>query len=756
MATAGAIKAGRAFVELFADSTELEKGLRMAANALADFGNQCRGIGSAITRAMSVPLGAVAKSTTDFAAFDDRMREVQAKSQSTGEEFKRLTEKAKELGRTTSFTADQVAGAMAVMAQGGFKADAIETCIADVMNLSRATGTDLPRAAEIAMQAINSFQLPKSDIGRVVDVMTATANVSAISLEDLGETFKYVATNTNLAGFSIETLCKNIGALGNVGVKGSMAGTSLRNILTRMADPKVQEIYRKHGVEVKDKKGDFRSLPSIFEELQSKSKNMGKTEQLALFDQLFGKRALAAGASLTAISSPGVDAGIDNSKGTAAKTSKEMDAGIGGSFRMLTSAAEGLRLAIGDSLTPEITKLAKVFTAVVTKITEFVKQHKELVVVLTAITAGVAAFGAGLTALGIAFTAASTSIKAFITVYKTATIAVTGAKAIWGGLSLAFANTGRAIGVMNLGMKNFALLAGAGAILALPGILKQVATYTAECTNEFQNAYNSLDKKGRPVESLSEEERAKELQAVMDAIGELNRNNSELQKDAKSRAGTWANAGTGQYWTGGQEDANTRQQKHISETGKQIIANNKTIRELQARADQLRNGMTAPPTADKATPAKPLKPGEGPGEWVRSDDPADQVIDENHPMPGHKWVPQPAKEVAPPTGDKTTTAKPAKEKSDLPNIPDVADLDDMVNKVTETSGAKAAQIRGLLPDNYRVAESLKLLTALGDKGSGEINKKPVLDQLLAVVIQQLARLTSIDRNTAQPQDYDYL
>lgn len=141
------------------------------------------------------------------------MRAVQAVSGSTGAEFEALTAKARELGRTTSFTAEQVASGMVELGRAGFKAPQIDAAIASAMDLSRSTQTEIPLATEIAGNALRAFDLEASEMGRVRDVLTATANNSSQTLEDLGEAFKFVAPIAKDAGTSIEDAAKIVGTL---------------------------------------------------------------------------------------------------------------------------------------------------------------------------------------------------------------------------------------------------------------------------------------------------------------------------------------------------------------------------------------------------------------------------------------------------------------------------------------------------------------------------------------------------------------
>jgi hypothetical protein len=132
------IRAGRAFVELFADDSMLVRTLRRAESQVVKFGNHLKAIGRRLMTlglAASIPFAASVKT---FAAFDDMMRAVKAAVGATEKEFEALTAKAKTLGRTTSFTAVQVAAAMLELARAGFNPKNIDIAIAALLDLKQA------------------------------------------------------------------------------------------------------------------------------------------------------------------------------------------------------------------------------------------------------------------------------------------------------------------------------------------------------------------------------------------------------------------------------------------------------------------------------------------------------------------------------------------------------------------------------------------------------------------------------------------
>ncbi|MCK9179102.1 MAG: phage tail tape measure protein, partial [Candidatus Cloacimonetes bacterium] len=150
MANQGAIRSARAFVEVFADDSRLVQGLRKAESKVKAFGARVNEIGMGLTKAAASILAPMTLSTKVFMGFDDQMRAVQATIGATGSQFDMLNEKAKLLGRTTSFTVAQVAAAMLELGRAGFAPQEIDDAIASVLNLSRATGTDLAESANIA------------------------------------------------------------------------------------------------------------------------------------------------------------------------------------------------------------------------------------------------------------------------------------------------------------------------------------------------------------------------------------------------------------------------------------------------------------------------------------------------------------------------------------------------------------------------------------------------------------------------------
>jgi len=489
---AGAIRAGRAYVELFADNSRFVAGLRAAESQLRAFGSKIQGIGASMAAFGSAALAPFAVSTGIYKGFEDGMLAVQATSGATAEEYERLTEKAKSLGMTTSFTAQQVASGMLNLARAGFSVKEIDNSIDSILNLARATGTDLSEATDIAASTLRSFGMEASEMQRIADVLTATANRSAQTLSDLGEAMKYAAPTALDFGLTVEDVAKALGTLANFGIKGSMAGTAFRNIMLRMADPRIIKKLKELGVVVKDSSGGFRNLADIMRDLGAATKDMGDVERLSILNELFGVRAIGAGAKLTTAQFDELIKAIDNAAGTAAKTAKVMDSGLGGALRRMFSAFEGIAVAIGRAISKPLSIAADVIAAISKRIIEFVDEHRVLVAVSGAAAAAIVATGMALVGLGIAFKVAAFALG-------TVRVLITALLLPFKALSVVFAMLASPIGPMvaALGGLTGALLytsgAGGKAISFLSSKFSELKSTAIEAWEGISAAYAKGD-----------------------------------------------------------------------------------------------------------------------------------------------------------------------------------------------------------------------------------------------------------------------
>ncbi len=230
------------------------------------------------------------------------MSEVQALSGATGEELDALTAKAKEMGSATRYTAKESADAMGYMALAGWDAQQMIDGINPILNLAAANNMDLATASDIVTDDLTAFGMAASDAAHFSDVLATTSANSNTNIEMMGEAFQYAGSVCGSMGYSIEDAALAIGNMANSGIKGSMAGTTLRSIITRLATDAGASskslgalgiLTDKLGVEFYDSAGQARDLSDVLEETRQSWAGLTAQEQAQYANKIAGKTAIA-------------------------------------------------------------------------------------------------------------------------------------------------------------------------------------------------------------------------------------------------------------------------------------------------------------------------------------------------------------------------------------------------------------------------------------------------------------------------------
>jgi TP901 family phage tail tape measure protein len=375
------IRGGQVFVEIGADPKKFFAALTKLNGQIGKLGASMQNVGAKMTAigvGLGVPIGLAVR---QFAAFDDAIRATAAVSQASGRELQMLNDKARELGATTSFTAIQVANLMTELGRAGFKPDEINAMTGAVLDLARATGTDATLASGIMAATLRQFGLGAAEATRAADVLTKTANSTFNTVESLGEALKYAGPVAKSLGLSLEDTSAILGILGNVGIKGSEAGTALRrlSVISSASGKKLQELF---GVTNTDAAGNLKPLVQILDEINTATASMPVAERTKRMADAFGLLGITSANVLSTTAGGVTDlaAQLRKAEGTAAKAAKEMDAGLGGAFRIALSAIEGTALALGDALAPSLIAALNGVINISTAITGFVKRNESLIV----------------------------------------------------------------------------------------------------------------------------------------------------------------------------------------------------------------------------------------------------------------------------------------------------------------------------------------------------------------------------------------
>ena len=191
-------------------------------------GKGMAGAGAAIAAGFAV---AVKSAVT----FEKRMSAVKAVSGASGEEMKQLTDLALKLGAETKYNAEEAGAAIEELVKAGVKIpDVMNGAAKATVNLAAAGEIDLPQAAMIASNAMNQFGLEGSKMPRIADLIAGAANASAIDVKDFGYSLSQAGAVANLTGMSFDDLSVAIAEMGNAGIKGSDAGTSIKTFLSNL------------------------------------------------------------------------------------------------------------------------------------------------------------------------------------------------------------------------------------------------------------------------------------------------------------------------------------------------------------------------------------------------------------------------------------------------------------------------------------------------------------------------------------------
>jgi TP901 family phage tail tape measure protein len=266
-----------------------------------------------------------------------------------------LTEKALELGRDTLFSATDAAEGMQILARAGFNTREVLDSIGPVLDMAINGELELAESSEILVSAIRGFNLNAEDSKKVADVMTMGANAASTSLGELGEAFSYVAPVAMASGLSIEEVTAAIGLLSDSGIKGSMAGTSLRRILSELLAPtgKAKDIFKDANLTFTDSSGRLKHLTSIVRDLQKANLTAGQVFEA------FGDRAASGVEALIIRGAPALmelQTQLENSQGAADRMSQAFRTTVIGRVRDLFASLKNLGLGFSQQFNEPLAK----------------------------------------------------------------------------------------------------------------------------------------------------------------------------------------------------------------------------------------------------------------------------------------------------------------------------------------------------------------------------------------------------------------
>lgn len=332
---------------------------------------------SDLTKTAATKLAGLAKSSVSVGMnFDASMSQVAATMGTTVDQIDNLTKVAKEMGSTTKFTATQAADALNYLALAGYDANKAAEVLPSVLNLAAAGGMDLAYASDLVTDAMASLNIEanKQNVDDFGNKLAMAASKANANVSQLGEAILTVGgTAANLKGGTTE-LTTALGLLANVGIKGAEGGTHLRNIILSLQSPtdEAAKKMQKLGLQVYDSQGKMRGLNDILSDLNSAMNGMTQGQKDSIINQLFNKTDLAAVNGLLAAQGDQwntLAAQIDNADGAMGQMAETQIDNLQGAMTIMSSAFEGMQLAVYDELEPTLTEAVKWGTDCLTQLT---------------------------------------------------------------------------------------------------------------------------------------------------------------------------------------------------------------------------------------------------------------------------------------------------------------------------------------------------------------------------------------------------
>lgn len=343
------------------------KGWYKAADGMDRFGGHMKAVGAGmdrtgkkLTRGVTLPLAVVGglaiKTGSDFEA---GMSKVGAVSGASSQDMKKLEDMAREMGKTTVFSAKEASDAFYYMSLAGWDATESMDGIGGVMDLAAASGEDLAQVADIVTDGLTAFGLEAKHSGRMADVLAAASANANTDVSGLGQAFSYVAPVAGALGYTIEDTSLAIGLMSNAGIKSTKAGTALRTMMTNLSKPtaEAKKAMDKYGISLTDSSGEMKSFDEIMQDLRVGIGGLSEDQQAQAASTIFGKEAMSGALAIINASEEDYEKlslAIQESDGAAADMADTMQDNLQGSLKELKSMVEDLFITLYQNLKPAL------------------------------------------------------------------------------------------------------------------------------------------------------------------------------------------------------------------------------------------------------------------------------------------------------------------------------------------------------------------------------------------------------------------
>ncbi len=208
--------------------------------------------------------------------------------------YSRMQKTIRAVGKSTKFKVTEVADAARFLAMAGLQSDAISAAIPSIADIALIGDTDLGETADLVTNVMTAYNIVPRKMRNTADIMTRTFTRANVTLPEIAESYKYAGSLLSAGGIDFEEATAAIGVLGDAGIKGSQAGTTMRTLLSNITNPRgkaKKAKWKEVGISRIDKNGNEKSLNQIFNELYNK--HLSVADYYRLFDKTAAQGAVA-------------------------------------------------------------------------------------------------------------------------------------------------------------------------------------------------------------------------------------------------------------------------------------------------------------------------------------------------------------------------------------------------------------------------------------------------------------------------------
>lgn len=532
MSSAGAVRAGKAFVEITANDTKFQAAVKRVHNRMAGLASSMKQVGTAMAlgaTALGLPMVMAARSA---ATFEDALLELKGSvSDISPKQLEAVREESLRLSKEMGRSPAEIAKAFALLVKAGMTVDeALNGAAKSAVEFAAVSGVAADQAATFMKVAMNTFGVSATE---AVDTLSAAADASETSIAAMVESFSLVGSAGKTLNQSLFGISQGLAALAKYGVQGEEAGTGIKVFLTRLVAPsnEAREALGRLGLSVesfRDSKGDLLPMVQMVDVLSKAMKNMGgdafqKIIKDASLVDVFGDRGIKVISAFADMGVDGFQRIADEMEKQRAVTEKFQIAmqGITGAFKTMGAAVERLAIAFADGLGPALSWAAAGISAVLDLVSALLTSVPVLSPILAGLTAAFFALGVALVVSGAAMQAINFGLRGVLTTGPVYT-------AIVGGMTAA--TTAFAAAVTAL----------ATAFYALP-FIGQVALIATALTAATTGVIYLATRKTKKAVKKSEEDRKKiKRDTFRDAMAGIGSPGGGGDQEQRKSAGTFA------------------------------------------------------------------------------------------------------------------------------------------------------------------------------------------------------------------------